>query len=118
MRDARSARDVYAQDRTRLENQILAAQQTIHALTTQLGIADKKLTSLEDLIGEVRTRMHARGLHTSPPVRRPFPSLGAPIPAAIDGPTNTQPPCEFSILSFEFTLLTQLAACQPEPSDN
>ena len=49
----------------RLENQLLAAQQTINALTAQLGIADKKLTTLEDLIGEVHTRMHARGLSTS-----------------------------------------------------
>lgn len=61
LRDVRSVCNTYAQDRTRLENQLLAAQQTILALTAELGIADKKLTTLEDLIGEVCTRMHSVG---------------------------------------------------------
>jgi len=114
LRDIRSVRDTYAQDRTRLENQLLAAQQTVHALKTQLGIADQKLVSLEDLIGEVRTRMQNRGLHTRQPVRRPFPSPETLVPAIADGVTSTQPPRGFSILLFEFISLTQVAACQPE----
>ena len=86
----------------RLENQLLAAQQTINALTAQLGIADKKLTTLEDLIGEVRTRMHARGLSTSVAVRRPFPKTTAL--AHTDDTTNTQIPCEFQERPIKFIL--------------
>jgi len=52
----------------RLENQLLAAQQTIHTVTSELGVADQKLANFEDLIGEVRTRMHSCGLPTSPPI--------------------------------------------------
>ena len=92
LHDARSVRDTYARDRTRLENQILAAQQTITALKTQLGIADKKLTTIEDLIGEVRTRMHSRGLATSPGCWRPFPKIVPTAPA--DNTTNVQHLCK------------------------
>ena len=54
----------------RVENLLLAAQQTVIALATQLQMADKKLRTIEDLIGEVRTRMYARGLATHPVVQR------------------------------------------------
>ena len=71
LKDARSTRDVYAQERARTENQLFAAKQVVTALSTQLRIADEKLTTIEDLIGEVRTRMHTRGLATHPSVSRP-----------------------------------------------
>jgi len=108
LRDARSVRDTYTQDRMRLENQILAAQQTLHALTTELGIADQKLASFEDLIGEVRMRMQSRGLPTYPPtVRRQLPRTTAP--AAVDNMTNPPSACKSSRPLFsEFTLLTNL----------
>ena len=70
LKSARSTRDVYAQERTRTENQLYAAQQAVTALTIQLRIDDEKLTSLEDLIGELRTRMQRRGLATHPTVSR------------------------------------------------
>ena len=47
-----------------MENQLLAAQQTIVVLTAQLWIADEKLTTVEDLVGEVRAKMHTQGLVT------------------------------------------------------
>jgi hypothetical protein len=49
------------------ENQLLAAQQLVIALTRQLRLADEKLTTLEDLIGDLRTRMRKRGLSIHPP---------------------------------------------------
>ncbi|KAF9784418.1 hypothetical protein BJ322DRAFT_1109131 [Thelephora terrestris] len=66
LRDIRAARDIYAQDRTRAENQLLAAQQLVNALARQLRLADERLISLEDLIAEVRVRMRMRGLSTLP----------------------------------------------------
>ena len=93
LRTVRSVRDTFSKDRTRLENQLLAAQQTISTLTTELGIADKRLTTVEDLIGEVRHRMQARGLSTSPTVRRPLPK-GVTLVSA-DDTTNVCVPREF-----------------------
>jgi hypothetical protein len=46
----------------RAENKLLAAQEIVKALTIQLRIADQKLTTIEDLIGDIRARMHVRGL--------------------------------------------------------
>lgn len=54
----------------RAENLLHAAQQTITALTAQLRVAQDKLTSIEDLIGEVRTRLYTRGIETHPIVQR------------------------------------------------
>jgi len=45
----------------------------------QLRIANQKLMSLKNLIGEVHMRIHIHGLYTSPPVQQPFLSPGAPI---------------------------------------
>ena len=39
----------------RAENQLFAAQQTVIALSSQLPMAEQRLVSIEDLIGEVRT---------------------------------------------------------------
>ena len=86
--DARAARDVYAQERTRAENQLLAAKQLVTALTRQLRIADEKLTSVEDFIGEVRVRMRMRGLQTYPKPPPPIPRL-----ASAKKPTDNSPPC-------------------------
>ena len=104
LRDVRSVRDAFSQDRTRLENQLLAAQQTISTLTTELGIADQRLTTVEDLIGEVRHRMQARGLSTNPAIRRPRPKGVTLVPA--DDTTNVCVPREFFITFHEFTPLT------------
>ena len=89
LRDARSTRDVYAQERARTENQLFAAKQVVTALSTQLWIADEKLTTIEDLIGEVRMRMHTRGLATHPTISRPFHK--SVVSAGVI------PPCEFTI---------------------
>ena len=64
LEDVHSTCDLYAQEHIRTENQLFAAQQTITALTTQLRIADKRLSTIEDLVGEVRTRMQSCGLAT------------------------------------------------------
>ena len=73
LEDVRSIRDICAQERARAENQLFAAQQIVSALTTQLRVADEKLGVIEDLVGEVRTRMHRRGLTTHPIIQRPSP---------------------------------------------
>ena len=90
LEDVRAVRDVYAQDRARTENQLFAAQQNVNTLTTQLRIADEKLITIEDLIGEVRTRMQSRGLATHPTVRRP---LAKVVPSA--SVITSTPPREF-----------------------
>lgn len=83
LKDVRAARDVIAQNRFRVENQLLAAQQLVNVLASQLRIHDERLASIEDLIGEVRARMHTRGLMTHFVVRRPPPrSPNAVIPAS------------------------------------
>ena len=51
LEDVRSTHNLYAQERMRTENQLFAAQQTITALTTQLHIADKRLSTIEDTGG-------------------------------------------------------------------
>jgi len=56
-------------------------------MAAQLRMADEKLFTIEDLIGQVRARMCTRGLATNPPVRRPFPKSAAPVPA--DAMTNS-----------------------------
>ena len=90
LRDVRSVRDTYAQERARAENQLFAAQQNVSALATELRIADEKLTTIEDLIGEVRTRMQTRGLATHPAVRR------LPLKSSLSaGVTTETPPREF-----------------------
>lgn len=61
---------MYAENRNRVENQLLAVQQIANALSSQLRIADEKLTSLEDLIGEMRVRMEKRGIATHYVVKR------------------------------------------------
>lgn len=61
---------MYAQERLRAENHLLAAQQNVVAMTAQLRMANEKLTTMEDLIGEVRTRMYKRGLATHPIILR------------------------------------------------
>jgi hypothetical protein len=68
--DVRSTRDVYARDRMKAENLLLAAQQTVVALSFQLRMAEQRLTCLEDLIGEVRVRMYHRGLESHHKVER------------------------------------------------
>ena len=98
LRDVRSVCDTYAQERARAENQLFAAQQNVGALTTELRIADEKLTTIEDLIGEVRTRMQTRGLVTHPAVQWLPPKLS--LSAVVTAET---PPCEF-LLIFEFGL--------------
>lgn len=97
LRDVRSIRDTYANERARTENQLVAAQQTVAALAAQLRMADQKLVTIEDLIGEVRVRMHTRGLATHPVVRRPPPKSIPPVtlsncasPNANDYAVNTQ----------------------------
>ena len=62
------------QDRIRTENQLLAAQQLVIALKRQLWLADEKLTTVEELIGDLRTRMRMRGLSVHPP-RQPYKSI-------------------------------------------
>ena len=89
LEDVRSVRDVCAQDRARTENQLFAAQQTVRALSTQLRIADEKLVIMEDLVGEVRTRMHRCGLPTFPGTQHPPPRTVSEIASS-----NT-PPREF-----------------------
>jgi hypothetical protein len=79
-----------------VENQLLATQQTILVLTAQLRIADEKLTTVEDLVGEVRARMHTRGLATNPIVKRQVkpkpPVTGDCAPSDISTyAVNTQP---------------------------
>ena len=69
LHDIRSVRDGYAEDRSRAENGLLTAQQMLHVMQVQLHIADKKLVTVEDLIGEIRTRMRDRGLPSHPPRR-------------------------------------------------
>ena len=70
LEDIRSIRDLCMQERARAENQLYAAQQSVSALETELRIADEKLNIVEDLVGEVRTRMHRRGLATHPVTQR------------------------------------------------
>ena len=90
LEDICSTRDLYVQEHTRTENQLFAAQQTITALTTQLRIADKRLSTIEDLVGEVRTRMQSHGLAMHLTVQHAFrkPILSANV-------TNNKPSCEF-----------------------
>lgn len=92
LEDVRSVRDVCAQERARTENQLFAAQQTVTALSTELRMADEKLSIMEDLIGEVRIRMHRRGLTTFPVVQRPSPRT---VPEATSSHT---PPREFHVM--------------------
>lgn len=70
LEEARSVRDICAQERARAENQLYAAQLTVTALTKQLRVADEKLTTIEDVVGEIRTRMHRCGLPTHPITQR------------------------------------------------
>ena len=90
LEDVHSTHDLYVQECTRTENQLFAAQQTITALTTQLHIANERLSTIEDLVGEVRTRMQSHGLATHPTVQHAFrkPILSANV-------TNNKPSCEF-----------------------
>ena len=67
--DMRSVRDACWRDRMRAENQLFAAQQTVIALSSQLRMAEEKLVSIEDLIGEVGMRMYKRGLKSHPTMR-------------------------------------------------
>ena len=90
LEDVRSVRDVCAQDRARTENQLFAAQQTVSAFSTQLRIADEKLVIMEDLVGEVRTRMHMRGLTTFPGSQHP--SLRAVSDIASSNTVSAGPP--------------------------
>ena len=55
---------MYVQDCMKTENMLLAAQQTVVTLTAQLHTSEEKLTSIEDLIGELRTRMYMHGLES------------------------------------------------------
>jgi hypothetical protein len=68
--DARSVRDVYAQNLTTAENLLEAAQQTVIALTTQVRIANERLETIEDFIGDVRTRLYMRGIESFPAFQR------------------------------------------------
>ena len=94
LEDVRSVRDLCAQERVRTENQLFAAQQAVTALSAQLRMADEKLNIIEELVGEVRVRMHRRGLATHPITRRssskpsPKPCLGVDL-------SNGTPPRKF-----------------------
>ena len=100
LRDARSVRDIYMQDRTRKENQLLAAQQTIVTLTAELRIADEKLITIEDIVGEVRARMNKRGLATHPITRRPLSIVPTPASTVTSPQQPRMPP--FFITPFVF----------------
>ena len=92
LEDIRSVCDVCAQECARTENQLFAAQQTVTALSTELQMADEKLSVMEDIIGEVRIRMHRRGLTTFPIVQHLSPRT---VPKATSSHT---PPREFHVM--------------------
>ena len=103
----------------RTKNLLFAAQQTVSALTTQLHIVDEKLSTIEDLIGEVRTRMYLHGLPTHPIViqRRQVPGPAPPIVSHI---TYGPPPCASPLfpISHQFNLTHNHPVTQPQNADN
>ena len=84
------------QDRIRTENQLLAAQQLVIALKRQLRLADEKLTTVEELIGDLRTRMCMCGLLVHPP-RQPYksiPPIGTKDPISTKDTVSNPPSCK------------------------
>ena len=90
LEEVRTVRDICAQECARTENQLYAAQQAVSALTIQLRIANEKLNTIDDVVGEVRNRMQRRGLATHPITQRPSPNIVLSV-----GLSNETPPREF-----------------------
>ena len=99
LEEVRSIHDVCAQERARAENQLYAAQQAVTALSTELRMADEKLNVIEDLVGEVRVRMHRRGLATHP-INQRVSSKPSPKPCFGVDLSNGTPPRKFHQITF------------------
>ena len=83
---ARSMRDVYSQKRGQISQELSTIQQSIKFHEMRLDHADKVLCTIEDLIGEIRTRFIERGIPTAP---RPLPPRRTS--AAVESGAITRP---------------------------
>ena len=64
LRDARAKRDVFAEEKVRVENLLSSALEKVKLYQTLLGVTESKLCYVEDLIGSIRFRLQQRGFPT------------------------------------------------------
>ena len=62
LQDARAIRDIFAQEKTQVENLLNLALEKVKLYRTLLSITEAKLCSVEDLIGDIRSRFRQRGI--------------------------------------------------------
>ena len=62
--DARSRRDIFAQEKARVENLLDLAIEKVKFYKALLGTTESKLCSAEDLIGNIRFRLQQRGVQS------------------------------------------------------
>ena len=61
LQDVRAKRDIFAQEKARVENLLNSAREKVKLYQAMLGTTESKLCSVEDLIGNIRFRLQQRG---------------------------------------------------------
>lgn len=74
LRDARAKRDIFAEEKVRVENLLSSALEKVKLYQTLLVVTESKLCYVEDLIGSIRFRLQQRGF----PIRAVASLLPAP----------------------------------------
>lgn len=64
LQDVRAKRDIFAQEKARVENLLNSALEKVKLYQTLLGATESQLCGIEDLIGSIRFRLQQRGLPT------------------------------------------------------
>lgn len=94
LQDARAKRDVFAQEKARVESMLNVTLEKVKLYQSMLGTTESKLCSVENLIGDIRFRLQQRGvpvrdmLATSP-LQAPAETSCGVMDSANDRPLGT-----------------------------
>ena len=66
LRDARAKRDIFMQEKARIQNLLNLAIEEVKIYQAHLGATESQVCKVEDLIGDIRFRLRERGVLINP----------------------------------------------------